>query len=386
MYLEGSDQHRGWFQSSLIPAMCIDGKSPFKSVLTHGHVVDGSGRKMSKSMGNVIHPQDIIKDFGADIIRLWVASSDYNEDIRISKEMLARLSEAYRKIRNTSKFILSNLYDFNPDKDMVEYEKLKIIDKWLLQKRISLLLEVVVEGYEKFEFHKAYKAIYDFCNEDLSMYYLDMVKGRLYTAKADSIERRSAQTAIYGILHLLVRLMAPILVFTSEEIWQHLPKEAKDKGLASVHLLSLPNPTEMLAEMRIEKLDDTEKLKSVFGLIPDITQILEEKRVSGLIGSSFDAKIKLLTNNQERYRFLESLKNDLLEIFKVSQVEIEKKDGLDSFSNKSSVVSDVVIEVFKAEGVKCVRCWNYSLTTGQSITHPLVCDKCEKAIGGEKVN
>jgi len=373
LYLEGSDQHRGWFQSSLIPSMCIDGESPYKSVLTHGHVVDGEGRKMSKSMGNVIPPQDIIKDYGADIIRLWVASSDYNEDIRISKEMLSRLSEAYRKIRNTAKFILSNLYDFNPDKDMVDYEKLKMIDKWLLQKRVFLLSEVVVEGYEKFEFRKAYKAIYDFCNEDLSMYYLDMVKGRLYTAKADSVERRSAQTAIYGILHLLVRLMAPILVFTSEEIWQHIPKEAKDKDIASVHLLSLPNPTEMLAEMHIEKSDVSDKLElgKVFGLIPDITQALEEKRVAGLIGSSFDAKIKLLTNNQEWYNFLGSLKDELLEIFKISQVEIE---------NKGSAGPDIAIEVSKAEGEKCQRCWNYSLSIGKSAKHPLICAKCEAAL------
>ena len=244
LYLEGSDQHRGWFQSSLIPGVCIDGKPPFKTVLTHGFVVDGEGRKMSKSLGNVIYPFNITKEYGADILRMWVASSDYNEDIRISKEILTRLSEAYRKIRNTAKFILSNLYDFNPDTDKVNYNDLKKIDKWILY-RMEYVLSIVTNAYgteinPTFEFHKAYKAIYDFCNEDLSMFYLDTVKGRLYTYKASSLERRSAQTAIYEVLNCFIRMMAPILVFTADEIWQVMPKERKDLEATSVHLASFP--------------------------------------------------------------------------------------------------------------------------------------------------
>ena len=313
LYLEGSDQHRGWFQSSLIPSMCIDGKSPFKSALTHGHVVDGEGRKMSKSMGNVIPPQDMIKDSGADIIRLWVASSDYNEDIRISKEMLTRLSEAYRKIRNTSKFILSNLYDFNPGKDKIAVKQFKRIDQWIIS-RLEEVKKQVTSAYDDFQFHKAYKGIYDFCNEDLSMYYLDMVKGRLYTARAGSVERRSVQTALYKIIDILTRLMAPILVFTAEDIWKYLPKE--DGVASSVHLADWP---------KMESSEENNQIDAIIKMIPDVTKFLEEKRVAGLIGSSFDAKIKLLTNSEERYKFLRSLKDDLLEIFKVSQVEIEKR-------------------------------------------------------------
>ncbi len=200
MYLEGSDQHRGWFQSSLIPSVCLEDIPPFKGVLTHGFVVDGDGRKMSKSQGNVVSPFDIIKDYGADILRLWVASSDYNEDIRISKEILLRLAEAYRKIRNTARFILSNLYDFNPDKESLDTEGLKRLDKWKLG-RLGNTLNSVAEAYDSFQFHKAYKEIYDFCNEELSMYYLDMVKGRLYTYAANSFERRSAQRAMHITLN-----------------------------------------------------------------------------------------------------------------------------------------------------------------------------------------
>ncbi|MDO8662066.1 MAG: isoleucine--tRNA ligase [Candidatus Omnitrophota bacterium] len=386
LYLEGSDQHRGWFQSSLITSMCIDGKSPFKSVLTHGHVVDGQGRKMSKSFGNVIPPQDIIKDYGADIVRLWVASSDYNEDIRISKEMLIRLSEAYRKIRNTAKFILSNLYDFDPDKDRIVVKDFRSIDKWIVSRFENVKTEVTA-AFDAFEFNKAYKKIYDFCNEDLSMAYLDMVKGRFYTSGKKSVERRSAQTVLYDILAALARLIAPILVFTAEDIWKALPKSAGN-NFDSIHLTSWPSLLSKDTGFSAQDEQAATFIYSVMNLIPDITKLLEEKRVAGLIGSSFDAKIKLLTNSQERYKFLASLKNDLLEIFKISQVEIEKTDHLDPALNKSGVYPDIAIEVFKADGLKCQRCWNYSISIGKSAKNPGLCDRCEAAIhiGEEKVN
>jgi isoleucyl-tRNA synthetase len=384
LYLEGSDQHRGWFQSSLITSVCIEGKPPFKSVLTHGFVVDGEGRKMSKSLGNVISPQDIIKDYGSDILRLWVASSDYNEDIRISPETLSRLSEAYRKIRNTAKFILSNLYDFNPDIDKINYQDLRRIDKWILW-RLEWVLDSVDSAYKNFEFYKAHKAIYDFCNEDLSMYYLDMIKGRLYTYADNSRERRAAQTAIYEALDCLVRIMAPILVFTADEIWQHMPKEEKDSSLASVHLLEWPkvNPTFAQHDLAPEKNIETE-LKAIIELIPEVAKALEEKRGEGEIGSSFDAKIKLLTNNEIRYKYLESLKGDLCEIFKVSQVEIEKEDNLGPGAAGAGRFPDIVIIALKAEGAKCARCWNYSRSVGHDKNHALICDTCLKAIGGNK--
>ncbi|MDD2751683.1 MAG: isoleucine--tRNA ligase [Candidatus Omnitrophica bacterium] len=368
LYLEGSDQHRGWFQSSLIPAICIDAKAPFKNVLTHGFVVDGEGRKMSKSTGNVISPFDIIKDYGADILRMWVASSDYNEDIRISKEILLRLAEGYRKIRNTARFMLSNLYDFNPDSDMASFENLKKIDQWVVWKANNILLPALENYYNDFEFHKAYKAIYDFCNEDLSMRYLDMVKGRLYTYAANSPARRQAQNAIFEVLNLLTRVAAPILTFTCEEIWQHLPKLKLQSSLQSVHLLSWPQAKEK-DKMRGAEAD-FKNIEEALALAPVIAKALEEKRTAGQIGSSFDAKIKLLTNNSDRYKVLTSLKADLCEIFKVSQVEILKEGNNEFFA-----------EVLKADGEKCARCWNYSAAVGQDKEHPSICDNCIEAIG-----
>lgn len=381
LYLEGSDQHRGWFQSSLIPSMCIDGKPPFKSVLTHGFVVDAEGRKMSKSLGNVISPFDIIKNSGADILRLWVASSDYNEDIRISPVILSRLSEAYRKIRNTARFILSNLYDFNPDMNKVDYADLRTIDKWILFSLDQSAFAPVENAYEGFEFHKAYKAIYDFCNEKLSMYYLDMIKGRLYTFAANSKERKAAQTAIYEVLNVLVRLMAPLLTFTAEEIWEHLPKETKEKSVFSVHLLDWPKSK---VEFWKDESGEMVFFSSVaIGLIPDIAKVLEEKRSKGLIGSSFDAQINLLTNDENHYTNLSSLREDLCEVFKVSQVNIIKKENHGLDSAKSTLFPDITIEVLNAQGIKCERCWNYSLSVGAHKTHTQICERCVEAIGGK---
>ncbi|MFA5116592.1 MAG: isoleucine--tRNA ligase, partial [Candidatus Omnitrophota bacterium] len=381
LYLEGSDQHRGWFQASLISSMAIESKPPFKAVLTHGFVVDGEGRKMSKSMGNVISPQEIIKDYGADILRLWVASSDYNEDIRISPEILKRLSEAYRKVRNTVRFILSNLYDFDPASDKAPADKLKKMDQWILA-RAARMFDSVNKAYEDFEFYKAYKGIYDFCNEDLSMSYLDMVKGRLYTCAPGSQGRRGAQTAMYEVLNALLRLMAPVLAFTAEEIWQYMPKTGKDASLPSVHLLGL-GCEDLKALLRgFEKDDIEEQLAPVMGLLPDIAKALEEKRAAGIIGSSFDAGIIILTNDEKRYTYLGSLKSSLPEIFKVSQADIQKSDDLGTGA-KNEKYPDLAFIVKKAEGVKCVRCWNYSVYVGASKSHPQLCEKCLEAIREE---
>ncbi|MFH1338312.1 MAG: isoleucine--tRNA ligase [Candidatus Omnitrophota bacterium] len=372
LYLEGSDQHRGWFQTSLIPSMAIDSQPPFKAVLTHGFVVDGEGRKMSKSLGNVISPQDIIKDYGADILRLWVASSDYNEDIRISPEILTRLSEAYRKIRNTARFILSNLYDFDPAGHKTDYKDLKKIDKWMLFK-LEQALDCVTKAYENFDYRRAYKEIYNFCNEQLSMYYLDMAKGRLYTYAADSSERRAAQTVIYEILNVLVRIMAPILSFTAEEIFRHMPKDKKDNSAPSVHLVSWPqrNPVFAQDEPVKENKDIDSALAPVMELIPAVAKALEEKRGQGLIGSSFDAQIILLTNGEFYYKYLEGLKEDLPEMFKVSGVSIEIKEGLPE---------SVSFSIQKAEGEKCVRCWNWSTAVGSDNQYPDICERCVRQI------
>ncbi|MFA5101428.1 MAG: isoleucine--tRNA ligase, partial [Candidatus Omnitrophota bacterium] len=382
LYLEGSDQHRGWFQASLWVSMGVDGQPPFKSVLTHGFVVDGDGRKMSKSLGNVIAPNDIIKNSGVDILRLWVASSDYNEDIRISPQILQRLSEAYRKIRNTAKFILSNLYDFDPDADALERKDLKLIDRWLMAKSDEVAGRVT-QAYDAYEFHKAFKGIYDFCNEDLSMYYLDMAKGRLYTAKADSKERRSAQTVIFEVLNSLVRLMAPILVFTSEDIWQYMPKRAADKGAVSVHLLGWPALQAADKKGRTEKdTADFAHLDAILSFIPAATKALEEKRSAGLIGSSFDAKINILTKDQNRYNYLSGLKGSLPEIFKVSQVIVTKVDSLEGLVPVDANSPDVALDVQNADGKKCERCWNFTESVGNNPLHTQLCDQCVAAIQG----
>ncbi|MFH1354765.1 MAG: isoleucine--tRNA ligase [Candidatus Omnitrophota bacterium] len=375
LYLEGSDQHRGWFQSSLITSMCIEGIPPFETVLTHGFVVDGKGRKMSKSLGNVISPLEMIKDYGADILRLWVASSDYNEDIRISEVIVSRLCEAYRKIRNTLRFSLSNLYDFNPRKHTIEYGSLRKIDRWILG-RLQGAIKSATEAYENFQFHKAYKNIYDFCNEDLSMYYLDMVKGRLYTYAANSIQRRAAQTAIYRIVTALVRLMAPILSFTAEETYKYMPAEEGSTD-SSVHLLDWPkvDPTSAGDSIGTE-------LELIFRLIPEISKLLEEERSHGNIGSPFDAQINLLTNDDFRYKYLRSLEDELCEILKVSEVNIAKEVNLDT-GVKSAIFPEIAIRVEKAKGEKCVRCWNYSLSVGSSKDHPLICLKCFEALREE---
>jgi len=375
LYLEGSDQHRGWFQSSLIPGMCIDGKPPFKNVLTHGFVVDGDGRKMSKSLGNVISPHNIIKEYGADILRLWVASSDYNEDIRISKEILTRLSEAYRKIRNTARFILSNLYDFDPAKDSVSNDQLRKVDRFILWKTNSLI-DAVRASYESFWFYQAYQYVYNFCNQDLSTFYLDAVKGRLYTYAAASPERRAVQTAMYKVLDVLVRLMAPILVFTSEEIWRNMPKEEDVKP--SVHLLDWPNPV----QSGLIEEDDSDAFKRILELKPEVDKLLEELRSKGEIGSSFDARINLLTNDEKWSTFLPSLEEDLCEIFKVSQVSVKRDESSANGFSPSSIYPRVALQAVKALGTKCERCWNFSEDVGTHQEHTSICSRCIAAIGG----
>ena len=309
-----------------------------------------------------------------------MASSDYNEDIRISPEILLRLSEAYRKIRNTIRFILSNLNGFDPENQRIGYEDLRRIDKWILF-RLEKISNLAEYAYDHFEFHKAYKIIYDFCNEDLSMYYLDMVKGRLYTYAASSRERRAAQTAMYEVLNSLVRVMAPIIVFTAEEIWAAMPKEQSEADISSVHLAQWPHPNPFFAQhdMPVDE-NIEEELRLAIEMIPDIAKALEEKRTAGEIGSSFDAQIILLTNSQIRYNYVASLGSDLLEIFKVSGVSVVKLDTLEG-GVPSKSCPEISIVVSKADGTKCVRCWNYSQTVGASSKHPQICDKCLGAIG-----
>jgi isoleucyl-tRNA synthetase len=371
LYLEGSDQHRGWFQSALITSVAIDNTSGYRSVLTHGFVVDGEGRKMSKSLGNVIAPQDIIKDFGADILRLWVASSDYNDDIRISEKIIARLTEAYRKIRNTARFILGNIYDFDPEADAVDYNNMLEVDRWAVL-RAKRLFEEVASSYEKFQFHKVYHLIYSFCIVEMSNFYLDVLKDRLYTFRADSLQRRSCQSAMYTILEYLVTLLGPILSFTAEEIWQNMPK-SKDMP-KSIHMHTWPDTAAFKTDNGLEaKYQRLKKIREV------VLKVLEEARVSGIIGSSLEAKVAIYTQKKEAFSFIEGYKDDLPALFIVSQAEL-KSEPPPANAVKDEEFPEISVVVEKAEGQKCARCWNYSNTVGVDSEYKDACQRCQDVL------
>ncbi|MBI5024498.1 MAG: isoleucine--tRNA ligase [Candidatus Omnitrophica bacterium] len=367
LYLEGSDQHRGWFQSSLIPAVAMEGKPPFKGVLTHGFVVDGAGRKMSKSLGNVISPLDLMKNSGADIVRLWVASSSYEEDIRISKEILERLTDSYRKIRNTFRYLLGNLYDFDPTRNTLAYNQLFDLDRWALGRLYTTMGELKA-SFEHYEFAKVTKTIYTFCNEDLSSFYLDILKDRLYTSAANSPQRRSAQTVLYHILNYLVRALAPVLSFTAEEIFESMPKDAGTRSAASVHLLDwLVTPEEWNSR------EIKEKFERLVAIRPDVLKAIEEKRKAGEVGSSLEAKILIKTGSQSEHDYLKKHEDTLPAVFIVSQAAVEYVPNFGEPA-AGSFARQVVVQ--KADGHKCGRCWNYRTDVGDSPEHPSLCGRC----------
>ncbi|MFH1867564.1 MAG: isoleucine--tRNA ligase [Candidatus Omnitrophota bacterium] len=375
IYLEGSDQHRGWFQSALITSMAIDKHAAFKSVLTHGFTVDGEGRKMSKSLGNVIAPQEIIKDYGADILRLWVASSDYNDDVRISGNILSRLTEAYRKIRNTARFILGNIADFDPQKDPIPYKDLLEIDRWAISRAHSLVNEIS-SYYDSFQFHKAYHSLYGFCITEMSNFYLDILKDRLYTSKSDSLHRRSAQTAMHEVLKTLVAAIAPIMIFTAEEIWQNMPKLKNMPE--SVHLNLWPNPDSLKIDKDLEV-----KWQEIGNFRDTVLKLLEENRASGIIGSSLEAKVIIYTEGDEARSSLKGDEKLLQDIFIVSQVEIRSQRPPDKAA-KYENMPQISIIIEKAEGEKCGRCWNYSTSVGESGDYPDICHRCNLVLESMK--
>ena len=373
LYLEGSDQHRGWFQSALTTGIALDGHSPFDGVLTHGFVVDGEGKKMSKSAGNVVAPQDVMKEFGADILRLWVASCDYQFDVRLSKEILKQLADSYRKIRNTFRYLLGNLSDFDPKEDRIPFEKLHPLDQWAIHKAKTLSY-YVDQDYKKFDFHSVFQASYDFCSIDLSSYYFDILKDTLYTAKKDSWPRRSAQTALFEILSQLTRVLAPILPFTMDEVWKLYSVEEKT---VSVHQAEMAVP---------EQLPEVTPNYSIWNVIRRVRDALmvsiEKKRTEGLIGSSLDAKISIKTQDKKLDEILKQNWKELDRAFIVSQVhEMEDVRG-------EEIVVDVhdgpqaklFVCVEKADGQKCERCWHYSVKVGSFTEHPTLCERCIEAV------
>ena len=361
MYLEGSDQHRGWFQSSLLTAVATRGRAPYRQVLTHGYVVDGQGKKMSKSLGNVIDPVDVCKQYGADILRLWVSSSDYKTDIRISNEGFKQLSESYRKIRNTARFLLGNIYDFNPGEHSVAYAEMEELDRWALMK-LNRLVEKIEKAYSDYDFHVMLHAIHNFCVVDMSNFYLDVTKDRMYASEADSKMRRSGQTAMYIILDTLTRLLAPVLAFTSEEIWKYIPHTEKDNP-ESIMLNDWP-------EVKPEYEDQVlaEKWDRILEVRETVLKALENARNEKLIGQSLQAKV-VLKAGKALYDFLESVKEMLPTVFITSQAELElmDKNGL-----------EVVVK--PADGQKCERCWMFSDSVGHSHEHPTLCERCSKTV------
>ena len=363
LYLEGSDQHRGWFHSSLLTSVGTRNRAPYLSVLTHGFVVDGEGKKMSKSAGNVIAPEEVINQLGADVLRLWVSAEDYKDDIKISKEILKRLADSYFRIRNTYRFLLGNLYDFNPEKDRVSYPELHEMDRWALH-QLQKLVSRVREAYEHFEFHIVYHSIQNFCAVEMSALYFDILKDRLYTFSSHSQGRKSAQTALDQILKTLTCLMAPILSFTTEEVWKYIPQES---GKAeSVHLTSFP-------EVVNEFLDDAlnERWERIWEIRAVVTKALEEARKEKKIGLSLDAQVHLHLP-EKIFSFLQSYEKDLKSIFIVSSVTLHQG------KNEKEVRAEVLL----AEGKKCERCWNYDVSVGHHPDHQAICQRCVETIQG----
>ena len=366
LYLEGSDQHRGWFQSSLLTSIASTKDAPYKRILTHGFTMDGQGRKMSKSLGNTILPKDITEKYGADILRLWVSSVDYREDVRISENILQQMSDAYRRIRNTARFLMGNLNNFDYANDKVDYKDMFEIDKWAMHK-LEELKEKTTEYYDKYEFYSLFQEITYFCSMEMSSFYLDIVKDRLYCEGTTSIERRSAQTVLTEVLKVLVRIISPVLSFTADEIWERIPEALKEEE--SVHLSKWieANP-EYLNEELAKKWDKIARLRR------EVNKKLEAERQTGLIGHSLDARVLLNIANDE-YSFIKDYtENEVSDLFIVSQVKFVN-DNL-----AESEIEGISIGVEKASGEKCERCWKYDEEVGHAHNHSDVCPRCASVL------
>lgn len=372
LYLEGSDQHRGWFQTSLLTSIGSTYDAPFKNILTHGFVNDGEGKKMSKSVGNTVVPADVIKVYGADILRLWCASVDYREDVKISDNILKQMAEAYRRVRNTARYILGNSNDFNPNTDRVPYEQLMEIDKWALHK-LEVLKRKVTENYDKYEFYNLFQDIHYFAGVDMSAFYLDIIKDRLYTEGTNSIERRSAQTVMTEILVTLTKMIAPILSFTAEEIWETLPEVLKDRE--SVLLTDWYKENDEYLNPEIEN-----KWVEIIKVRKEANKSLEKARQGKdrIIGNSLDAKVMLHSTDAEIQKFLVENREKLELALIVSEVEIV--ENIDETFTKGEEATDLYIKVLHAEGEKCERCWKYSKELGKDPKHPTLCPRCASVL------
>ena len=358
LYLEGSDQHRGWFQVSLIPSVAIEKQAPFKTILTHGFVVDGEGKKMSKSIGNAIAPQEISKQYGAEILRLWTAYTDYSEDVKISEGIIKQLVDMYRKMRNTIRFILGNISDFNPEESNLPYRSLQEVDKFMLANLMRLHQETIA-CYENFSFYKVCQKMFNFCNLDLSSFYLDILKDRLYTSFRRSDARKSAQFVLYQVLDVLLKLIAPILSFTAEEAYLTWGRSAESGGSIFVSSFTKKYPKEWSDQGILKRWE------RIFSLREQVLKEIEKKREEGIIGSSLETEV-LVNCKGKDYSFYKNYQDILSEVFIVSSVSIEK--------------GDFAIIVEKAKGKKCLRCWNWSSSVGENSEYPDICNKCSKSL------
>jgi isoleucyl-tRNA synthetase len=366
LYLEGSDQHRGWFHSSLLEAMATREAPPYRAVLTCGFVVDGDGRKMSKSVGNVVSPQDLLPKYGAEILRLWVAAEDYTEDIRLSSLILDRLADAYRRIRNTFRFLLGNLSDFDPSRDRQPYARLDEVDRFVLD-RLARLIDRVRRAYEEYQFHTVFHAVHNFCAVDLSALYLDVIKDRLYTSAPTDPRRRAAQTTCHDIFRALARMMAPILTFTSEEAWRYVPGARAE----SVHLERFP-------EVPVEWLDDTldAEWSRLLEVRREIAKALETARARGLIGSGLEAAVTIVAAPEDLPELLRRKRDLLPTLLIVSQVGFDRPASTPAVVHESQEIPGLVIGIDRARGRKCERCWMWTERVGESAAHPGLCERC----------
>jgi len=370
VYMEGPDQFRGWFQSSLLNCVGVRGRAPYKQVVAHGWTLDEKGQPMSKSLGNAMYPAEICEKWGADMLRTWVVSQDYTSDVRMSDATMQQLAEAYRKIRNTFRFALSNLFDFDPAKDSLADAELWEMDAWMLR-RTGQLIRECREWYDNFEFHRVYHALHDYCVVDLSAFYFDVLKDRLYTFAPHSRARRSAQTALYRIASALVRLAAPIFVFTAEEVWKYLPQGAS--SIPSIHMATFPEAVEFENSLDDSRAANWDRLLAVR---EDVLKALEPARAAKTISANLEARTTL-SADKELAGLLRQNASFLPGLFIVSQVEIADRNGAGPSAAGGSGLS---VQVERALGKKCERCWNYSTHVGESAVYPTLCERCLAAL------
>jgi isoleucyl-tRNA synthetase len=366
LYLEGSDQHRGWFQSSLLTSVAATSKAPYKAVLTHGFTVDAKGQKMSKSKGNVMKPQKVVNNLGADILRLWIASTDYSSEMTVSDEILKRAADTYRRIRNTSRFLLSNLYGFDPSKDMLKTSEMLALDRWVVSRTAEIQKEII-DAYESYDFHRIYQTVHNFCNVDLGSFYLDVIKDRQYTTQENSPARRSCQTAMFHISEALVRWFAPILSFTAEEIWNNIPGERGE----SVFLTQWY----VLPETSADETMDLSFWGQVLEVRDAVSKELEQLRVAGGIGSSLAAEVNLYCG-AEIYKRLMTLEDELRFVLITSSANVYRD------TEKTDDAVHVKLENGSAFN-KCTRCWHHREDVGVVTEHPELCGRCVINVDGD---